>query len=365
MPAPDQGGEGAEVLDAPVRAGTQEYIIDGVAQQRLSRCQSHVVHGLPGRVGGDDAVYRHTHAGVGPVGDHRSNVGGIEDQFAVEDGVLAAAQGLPVGDGLVPVCALGGVLAALEVGEGRFVGGDESAARTHLDGEVAQRQPAFHRQRTNRRSAVFDKIARRTAGADPAHQVQGDILGGDTRPQGSFDADAHRFGLLLEDALRGQHHLHFAGADAESDGTHGPVGGSVRIAADDGHARQGQSLFRSHDVDDAVVRTHHPVMGQPELGGIARQRVHLGLGNGIFDYLVLVMRRGVVVRHTEDPFRAQAADTACAQPVEGLRTGHLVAVQPVDVQLGRAVLDQRDDVRIPYFVEQGIHQCLNLLMQSI
>ena len=55
----------------------------------------------------------------------------------------------------------------------------------------------------------------------------------------------------------------------------------------------------------------------------------------------------------------------CAKAVEGLRARDLVAVQPVDIELRGAVLDEGDHVRVPYFVEQGIHQFLNLLIQSM
>ena len=40
----------------------------------------------------------------------------------------------------------------------------------------------------------------------------------------ALDVDAHRLGLLLQDALRGQHLGHLAGADAHGDGAYGTVG---------------------------------------------------------------------------------------------------------------------------------------------
>ena len=136
----------------------------------------------------------------------------------------------------------------------------------------------------------------------------------------------------------------------------------MRVAADDGHARQGQALLRSHDVDDAVVRVHHAVVREPELSGIGRKGVHLLLGNRVLDGLFLALGRGIVVRHADNLLRTQAADTPFAQAVERLRTRHFVAIQPVDVQLVGSAFHMLDDMRVPDLVKEGIHTIL--LIQS-
>ena len=58
-------------------------------------------------------------------------------------------------------------------------------------------------------------------------------------PGTPVEADLHRPGPGLDDALGGQHVLHLAGPDAEGQRAEGPVGGGVGVAADDDHARAG------------------------------------------------------------------------------------------------------------------------------
>ena len=304
----------------------------------------------------------HAHAGIGPVGDHRCNLGRVKYDFPVEDGVRIAAEFLPCGDSLVPVLPLRRIIAALEVSEGNLVRGDEAAAGAHLDGQVTKRQATFHGQGPDSGTGVLHKVARRTTGGELAHKEERHVLGGHALPEGAFDADPHRLGLLLQDALRSQDHLHLGSADTERHGADGAMRGRMRVTADDGHARQGQALLRSHDVDDAVVRVHHPVVREPELGGVGREGVHLLLGNRVLDGPFLALGRGIVVRHADNLLRTQAADAPLAQAVERLRARHLVAVEPVDVQLVGPAFHVLDDVRIPDFVKEGVHTIL--LIQS-
>jgi hypothetical protein len=47
--------------------------------------------------------------------------------------------------------------------------------------------------------------------------------------------------------------LDLRGADAEGQRAEGAVGRGVAVAADDGHAGQGEALLRADDVDDALA----------------------------------------------------------------------------------------------------------------
>ena len=71
--------------------------------------------------------------------------------------------------------------------------------------------------------------------------------------QVAVDADLQRLRLVLQQGLRGQHVLDFAGADAEGQRAERAVRGRVAVAADDRHARLRQPKFRPDDVDDALV----------------------------------------------------------------------------------------------------------------
>ena len=88
----------------------------------------------------------------------------------------------------------------------------------------------------------------------------------------ALDGDAEGLGLRLRQRLRGQHVLHFAGADAEGQRAECAVGRGVRVAADDGHARLGDAELGADDVHDALVGRVHVVELDAELGAVLAQR---------------------------------------------------------------------------------------------
>ncbi len=98
----------------------------------------------------------------------------------------------------------------------------------------------------------------------------------------AFDRDAKGLGLRLRQRLRGQHMLHFAGADAEGQRPEGPVRRGVRVAADNRHARLGQAQLRPDHVHDALIRRVHVVKLDAELRAIRAQRGNL-LGRNLID----------------------------------------------------------------------------------
>ena len=55
--------------------------------------------------------------------------------------------------------------------------------------------------------------------------------------------------------------LHLGGADPEGQRPEGAMGGGVGVAADDGHARLGDPLLGTDDVDDALAGIVQPVEG--------------------------------------------------------------------------------------------------------
>jgi hypothetical protein len=56
----------------------------------------------------------------------------------------------------------------------------------------------------------------------------------------------------LKNALRSQHLFNLAGADPESDVTECAMGRRVAVAANNGHARQGQAQLGADDVNNAL-----------------------------------------------------------------------------------------------------------------
>ena len=92
---------------------------------------------------------------------------------------------------LLPRLALRGVVAAREVGERRLVGRDQPGLGAGLDRHVADRHPALHRERPDRRAAVLDDVADAAAGADLADHGEDDVLGRDAGGQLAVDVDGH------------------------------------------------------------------------------------------------------------------------------------------------------------------------------
>ncbi len=353
----DDLGRGAQVLDPAVGAGAYEDGVHLDGPQRLAGLQPHVLQGLFGGVAlrsvfvrsrvGDVGRKRRALAGVGAPGDERRQLGGLDDDLGVELGVRVRLQGLPVRDGRVPVLALGGVRAALEVGERGLVGGDHARAGAGLDRHVADGHPGLHRELLDGGAAVLQDVALTAAGADPGDDRQDQVLGGDSVGQFAVDGDGHGLGPDQRQRLGGQHVLDLGGADAEGQTTEGAVRGGVGVTADDRHARLGQPQLRADDVHDTLLDVAQRVQPDTEVGGVLAQRLQLDPGDRVRDGLVDVEGRGVVVLGGDGQVEPAHLATALAQPVEGLRAGHLVQQVQIDEEEVGLALGAPDDVVVP------------------
>ena len=291
-------------------------------------------------------------------------IGGVETYFLVENGIVVALQRLPISHSLVPRFALRSIFTTFDVGEGHLVGCHHAAACPHLDGEVTQSQTALHRQAAYGLARIFHEITSGTAGCHLRHHIEGQIFGRHPLAQPTIDGNTHRFGPCLEDALRSHYHLHLAGTDTESYGAHRSVGRGVRVAANNGHTRQRQSSFRTYNVNDAVLGIHHAEVCQAKILGILCQRIYLCTRNRVFNRLVLIMRRRVMIGHAKYLLRTETTKAAGTQTFESLRTGYLVAIEAVNVKLCRAILHLLYHVGIPYFIKECIHIYQWMLLKS-
>ena len=259
------------------------------------------------------------------------------------------------GAGGVVEVALGGEAAAVEVGEGGFVGSDHAGAGTGFDAHVADRHAAFHGEGADGGAGVLDDVAGGAVGADAADDVEDDVLSGDAEGEVTFDVDAECFWLVLRQGLGGEDVLDLAGADAEGEGSEGPVGGGVGVSADDGHAGLGEAELGADDVDDALVGGLDIVEFDTEVVTIAAEGVDLFGGDLVGDeQAVLDAGCGDVVVDGGDG-AIGAADFAIgeAEAFEGLGAGDLVDEVEVDVEDGRLVGGFGDEVLVPDFFEHG------------
>ena len=172
---------------------------------------------------------------------------------AVVGRAFIGGQLLPARDGGVPGGALRGVRTAGEIFERGVVGRDQAGARAAFDRHVADRHALFHGERADRAAGVFEDAAGAAADADLRDQREDDVLGGDAGLQRAVHLHLEGLRLALQQALRGQHVLHFAGADAEGQRAERAVRGRVAVAADHGHAGLRESQFRPDHVHDALL----------------------------------------------------------------------------------------------------------------
>ena len=193
-------------------------------------------------------------ARIGAPADLRRDVGAVEHERLVVFRAGVGRQRAPAGDRFVEFCTLRRVGSTAEVVVGRVVGCDEAGAGAAFDRHVANRHAVFHRERADHFARVLDAVASAAAGRDLADEIKNHVLGRDTRAKLAVDAKLERLGLRLQQRLRGQDVLDFAGADAERERTERAVSRGVAIAADDRHAGLRVALLGADDVDDALPR---------------------------------------------------------------------------------------------------------------
>ncbi len=186
------------------------------------------------------------------------------------------------------------------------------------------------------------------------------------------NGDTHRLWLRLEYALRGKHHLHLRGTYPEGHRAKSAMSGSMAVAAHYRVARECQAIFGPDDVDYTVALMPYPEDIQTELSRIAVECLHLIARHRIGNRLILVFCRNIVVGRTDSASGAEHPEAAAAQTVKGLRTCHLMAIMPVDIQLCRSTLNDIYSVGIPDFIKKSFRhrykvsgQCTNLLIASI
>ena len=195
-------------------------------------------------------------------------------------------------------------------------------------------------------------MARATFGGELSDQIEHEVLRRDPGVQRPLDPQFERLRLGLPQRLRGEHVLHLARADAEGERPQGAVRGGVAVAADDRHARLGDSQFRADHVHDALIGITQIEQAHAELEAVVAERVDLLLRDRIGDRKPPVGRGDVVVGCGEGGIRPPHAAAGQSQPLEGLRAGHFVDEVPVDVEQRQFAGRGADDVGVPDLVEQ-------------
>ena len=115
-------------------------------------------------------------------------------------------------------------------------------------------------------------MAGHAADAELPERAEDQVLGGDAEAELALVEDAHRARLVLDHALRREHVLDLARADAEGERAEGAVRGGVRVAADDRHAGLGDAELGADHVHDPLTLGAERVDGDAELRAVALER---------------------------------------------------------------------------------------------
>ena len=152
---------------------------------------------------------------------------------------------------------------------------------------------------------------------------------------------------MLQQALRRQHVLHFAGADAERQRSKRSVRRRVAVAADHRHARLRQSQLRTDHMHDALLVAAQRITVDAEVLAILDQLLHLRGRDLIHDRQPARRGRRAVVRGRDRQIRPPHLQPARAQPVEGLRRRHFVHQVQIDIEQRWSVRPLRNHVVFP------------------
>ncbi len=124
----------------------------------------------------------------------------------------------------------------------------------------------------------------------------------------------------------------------------------MRIAAHDRLAGQREAQLRPDHVDDTLALVEQRDVGHVESGDIGFQRRNLCTRLRLDYAAAPVLGRDIVIDHRERRSGPPHRTSGPPQPVEGLRTVHLVQQVPVDIEHARLPAEPLDDMGVPDLV---------------
>ena len=119
--------------------------------------------------------------------------------------------------------------------------------------------------------------------------------------------------------------LYLRSADAKSKRGKGAVRTGVRVAANDRHPGQRSALLGTDYMNDTLANiVHREVLLDTKFADVVIERIDLQTGDRIGDTTGTRSGRHVVVSSGENGGKAPRLAAVDPQPLEGLRTGHLM-----------------------------------------
>ncbi len=179
-----------------------------------------------------------------------------------------------------------------------------------------------------------------------------------------MDEDVERARAPLNEALRGEDVLDFAGADAECERAESAVRRSVAVAADDGLAGLRDAKLGADNMNDALVAAVHVKEAHTGFAAVFLEGFKLEPGVRVNDREGAVGGGNGVVHHGEG--EVGAADFAAFRAQAGKSLGRSAFVDEVAVDVDDRGLAGffADDVGVPDFLVQrfgwhGLHSDSN------
>ena len=289
---------------------------------------------------------------AGAPGDLWWDISDIQGDFLVIKRALIAGQRLPIGHSFFPGLSLGRHFAAFQVGECRLIRRNQTSACTAFNCHVTDSHTPFHGQIADRLTGKFNDMAGPARRANLANDRQDQILCRNTSGQCAIDCDTHILCRVLLQRLGRQNMLNFRRSNTKRQRAKRAMGRGVTVAANNRHARQGEALFRSDDMNDALANIAHFKNRHAEFFRIGRQGFDLDAAFLILDPAGAVCGRHIVIRHSQGKLWTPHFATGNTQTFKSLRAGHFMHQMAVDINQAGTIILSIDNVAIPDFIKQ-------------
>ena len=171
-------------------------------------------------------------------------------------------------------------------------------------------------------------------------------------PRGRLPLNVDQHGLrpVLLQALRRQHVLHFARADAEGQRANRAMRRSVAVAADDGEPGLGDAQLGPDDVHDALIAAEHVEEVHAVLLAVARQRLELQPRIVVHNRQFPILCGHRVIHHREGQVGPAHLAPRRFDSCKSLRRGAFMHQMAVDIDQAGFAGDVAHQMRLPDFV---------------
>ena len=230
----------------------------------------------------------------------RGNVRGIQSHFLIKHCILIGIQLPPVRGRRLPVFIAGGKGASFNPLFGGGIGSNQPRSRPRLNGHITNAHATRHIKGANGIARIFNHMPRAARRANRANDGKNNVFCRHAIGARPRHRDTHIARASRPQRLGGKHMLHLRCADAKRQCPKRTVRGSMRIPANNRHARLGESLLGTNHMNNAAPRIIHVKIANIILLAIMAQCLHLQTRLIILNDSFLAKERGnIVVSHCE------------------------------------------------------------------